>query len=109
MAINMTTPETIPAKVLDAAQITDVNLSLYKDGKNLQACSAFIGWRKGYVDGETFVEVTRDNYNLTAAEIAGLLIASQSAVPTESLLGAETPMDKIFTAIVQFLKSKGKM
>ena len=110
MSITLENSVIIPAKTINSARITNVALSLYEDGQSLSACSAFVAWSKGNVDDDgIFTTITSDNYRFTAEEVATLLVASQSVVPTENLLPVETPMDKIFVAIVQALKEKGKM
>jgi hypothetical protein len=108
MAISLTNPVTVVTEITDV-QITNVQLRLYEDGQNLGACSAFVEWRKGVLNGGTFTEECRDNTVIPAADVAQLLVNAQAAEPTELLLGTPTPMDKIFVAIVAYLKSKGKI
>jgi Flp pilus assembly protein CpaB len=97
----------VPAVPITAAQITQVNIRFYDDGKTLTSCSAFVEWRKGSVVDGQFSEVHRDNCTLTAQEVAAVLLAAQTVTPTEHLLGAEhpTPMDQILPALVALLKT----
>lgn len=112
-AIEVTTPETKPAVTINAARITQVHINFYTDGKTLSP-TGFLAWEKGNQTGDTFTPdpAGKDNMALKAEDIAAILLAAQAVKPTEFLLGdakSETPMDKLFPAIVAWLKSKGKM
>lgn len=111
-AIELTTPETIPAKVINAARITRIDAQFYQDGQNLGAMKVLVVWSKGNVTNGVFTVMGEGHADIPAADFAGILLAAETAIPGEYLLGDEahkTPMDKIFPALVSYLKGKGKM
>lgn len=109
--------------VYDRARITEFRVGFYRgDGKhmlstvaaagNVVSCAeAYIEYQVGTGDGEAFVASETRFVRLDATQMAQLLAASITATPAEPLvpqLGI-TPMDKLFEAIVQYLRSQGKL
>jgi hypothetical protein len=122
-AIDIATPEVKPAVVYDKARLTEFRVGFYRgDGKHMlsytdtagtvvSCADTYIEYQVGTGDGEQFTAAETRFIRLDAQQMAALLAASITATPAEPLvpqLGI-TPMDKLFQAIVDYLKAQGKL
>jgi len=123
-AIDLTTPETIPARVATTAQIMEIRLRFYCDGQNMLmkvvdgvpvgTAEGYVEWRVGNGDAPDFkVVAAGKSINLTSADLAEIMARAKQAKPadTDALVPAIgiTPVDQLFQAIIQHLKAKGKL
>jgi len=81
MPESLISPITVPAKLADAFQITNVNLSFYVGGGEWTSCEMTITGRKGYGDGATFTTVDKLEASFSNQELADVLGKPISILP----------------------------
>lgn len=114
MAIQLTNPIVIPAVekiILDKSQITDIQLHFYLDGKTMLNAGANVTYRNGAGDGSNFVQTSINTVDIDASQLLLIISMSKDIDVIEILcpqLGV-TPVDRLFSAIVLWMKMHGDL
>lgn len=81
MPETLISPITVPAKVADAFQITNVSISFYVGGGEWTSCEMSVTGRKGYGEGASFTKVDKLEAVFSNKELEDVLGKPVSIIP----------------------------